>query len=189
MLRDLRPGATVRILNIKDFTISQAEVLQTTAPVPQLNLQITQQGVMPPRQVMSVKVRWNGKEALFNNIFADQPSSESNDGSGLVVCENEDALTNELRTAKANFASLIENQSYFKKGEKWCDEQLMMRDPVKQAEVQNAKQLDAIKQEFNGMLAEQNKKIGTLTDNVSTLTDSVNSLLQALAGNINKGKE
>lgn len=182
MLRDLRPGATVRILNIKDFTISQAEVLQTTAPTPQLNLQITQQGIMPPRQLMSVKVRWNGKEALFNNIFADLPSSESNDGSGLVVCENEDALTNELRTAKANFASLIENQSYFKKGEKWCDEQLMMRDPVKQAEVQNAKQLDAIRQEFNGIFAEQNNKI-------DALTDSVKSLLQALAGNNEKGKE
>ena len=182
MLRDLRPGATVRILNIKDFTISQAEVLQTTAPTPQLNLQITQQGVMPPRQVMSVRVRWNGKEALFNNIFADLPSSESNDGSGLVVCENDGALMNEFRTAKANFASLIENQSYFKKGEKWCDEQIMMRDPVKQAEAQNAKQLDAIKQEFNGILAEQNSKI-------DTLTESVNSLLQALAGNIKKGKE
>lgn len=171
------------MLNLKDFSISQAEVLQVTSPTPQLNLQITQQGVMPPRQLMSIRVKWNGKEVLLNNIYADQSSSESNDGSGLVVCENDTSLTNELRTAKANFASLIENQSYFEKGRDWCEEQITMRDPVKKAEYESARQVEAIRQQFEGIVSQQNAKI-------DTLTNSVNSLLQALGGmNTKKGKD
>ena len=188
MLRELRTGATIQILNLKDFSITPAEVLQVSATTPQLNLQITQQGVMPPRPLMSMRVKWNGREALFNNLFADQSASESNDGSGLVVCENETAVTNELRTAKANFASLIENQPYFEKGRDWCEAQITMRDPVKKAEYESAKQVEAIKQQFESVINEQNEKISALTDNVSTLTDSVKSLLQALGGN-KKGKE
>lgn len=181
MLRELRTGATIQILNLKDFSITPAEVLQVSATTPQLNLQITQQGVMPPRQVMSIRVKWNGREALFNNLYADQSSSESNDGSGLIVCENETAVTNELRSAKANFKSLIENQPYFEKGEAWCDEQITMRDPVKKAEYESAKQVEAIKQQFESVIDAQNAKI-------DSLTDSVKSLLQALGGQ-KKGKE
>lgn len=181
MLREIKAGAQIQILNLKEFSITQAEVLQVTPPTPQFNLQITAQGVMPPRQVMSMRVKWQGREVVFNNLYADLTSSESNDGNGIVVCENEAALTNELRTAKSNFTSLIENQSYFKKGEKWCDDQIALRDPVKQAEMQNARQVEAIKSEFNGILAEQNTKI-------DALTNSVNTLLQAL-GNQKKGKE
>lgn len=181
MLREIKAGAQIQILNLKDLSITQAEVLQVTPPTPQFNLQITAQGVMPPRQVMSMRVKWNGKEVVLNNLYADLTSSESNDGNGLVVCENEEALTNELRTAKSNFTSLIENQSYFKKGEKWCDEQIALRDPVKQAEMQSARQVEAIKQEFNGLLAEQNTKI-------DALTNSLNTLLQTL-GTTKKGKE
>lgn len=177
MLRELRAGAQIQIINLKDFTISPAEVLQVTAPIPQLNVQITQQGVMPPRQVMSIRVRWNGHESLFNNIYADQSSSESNDGSGLVVCENEAAVTNELRSAKANFKSLIDNQSYFEKGEKWCEEQITMRDPVKKAEYESARQVEAIKHQFEGILSEQNEKI-----------DKLSALLQQALGT-KKGKE
>lgn len=173
MLRELRAGAQIQILNLKDFTISPAEVLQVTPPTPQFNVQLTPNGVMPPRQVLSMRIKWNGHEVTLNNLYADLTSSESNDGSGIVVCENDDAVTSQLRTAKANFTSLIENQAYFKKGEKWCDEQITMRDPVKQAEVQSARQVEAIKQEFNGLLSEQNTKI-------DALTNSLNTLLQAL---------
>jgi hypothetical protein len=71
MLRELRTGATIQILNLKDFSITPAEVLQVSATTPQLNLQITQQGVMPPRPLMSIRVKWNGREALFNHLYAD----------------------------------------------------------------------------------------------------------------------
>ena len=177
MLRELRAGAQIQIVNLKDFTVSQAEVLQVTPPAPQFNMQITPQGVMPPRQVLSMKIRWNGREVTLNNLYADLTSSESNDGSGIVVCENDAAVANELRSAKANFTSLIDNQEYFKRGEAWCDEQLAMRDPVKKAEIQSARQVEAIKQQFEGVLAEQNEKI-----------DKMFALLQQSLGT-KKGKE
>jgi HJR/Mrr/RecB family endonuclease len=63
-----------------------------------------------------------------------------------------------------------------------------LRDPVKKAEYESAKQVEAIKQQFESVINAQNEKIGVLTDNVSTLTDNVKSLLQALGGN-KKGKE
>ena len=80
MLRDLHAGAQIQILNRKENTVTQAEVLQVTPPAPQFNVQVTPNGVMPPRQVMSMRVRWNGREAVFSNLFADVVSSESNDG-------------------------------------------------------------------------------------------------------------
>ena len=184
MLRDLKPGATIHILNLKDLSVSTASVMQTTHPVPQLNLQVTSQGVMPPRQLMSISVKWNGNESVFNNLCADLSSSESSDGSGLVVCETEDALTDEMRSAMAKFDSLIENQPYFHKAKDWLCDQLAMRDPVKKAELQNAKQVEAIKKEFGGIISEQNAKIDELTSVVSQLT----TLLQQSSAT-KKGKE
>ena len=133
---------------------------------------------MPPRPLMSMRVKWNGREALFNNLFADQSASESNDGSGLVVCENETAVTNELRTAKANFASLIENQPYFEKGRDWCEAQITMRDPVKKAEYESAKQVEAIKQQFESVINAQNEKIDSLTDSVKSLLVRLRTMCQ-----------
>lgn len=147
-----------------------------TPPQPQFNVQVTPQGVMPPRQVMSMRVRWNGHEAVFNNLYADLSSAEYQD-SGIVVCQNEEALLNELKSTKANYDYLISHQEEFKKGSEWCDEQITMRDPVRLAEMQNAKQVEAIKKEFGGILAEQNAKIEQLAS----------LLQQALAPK--KGKE
>lgn len=176
MLRELNAGATIQILNRKENSITQAEVLQVTPPTPQFNLQVTPQGVMPPRQVMSMRVRWQGREVVFNNIYADLTAAENADN-GIVVCQNEDALLNELKSTKANYDYLISHQDEFKKGSEWCDEQITMRDPVRNAELQNAKQVEAIKKEFGGIIAEQNAKIDQLTS----------LLQQALAPK--KGKE
>lgn len=176
MLRELNAGATIQILNRKDNTITQAEVLQVTPPTPQFNLQVTPQGMMPPRQVVSMRVRWQGREVVFNNIYADLTAAENPDN-GIVVCQDENALLNELKSTKANYDYLISHQDEFKKGSEWCDEQIMMRDPVRNAEMQNAKQVEAIKKEFGGIIAEQNAKIDQLTS----------LLQQALAPK--KGKE
>lgn len=184
MLRDLHAGATVQILNRKENTITQAEVLQATPPQPQFNIQVTPQGVMPPRQVMSMRLRWNGREVVFNNLYADLASAECTDGSGIVVCQDEQALLSELKSTKANFDYLVEHLPDFKKGSKWCEEQITMRDPVKNAEMQSQKQVELIKQEFGGILDSQNEKIEQLTNTVGQLT----SLLQNSLG-IEKGKE
>lgn len=180
MLRDLKTGATVQMLDLKELSVSQAEVVQVTPPIPQMNIQVTQNGVMPPRQLMSLRVRWNGKEALLNNVYADVSSSESSDGSGLVVCENEAALLNELRTGKSNFKSLLDNQGYFERGMAWCEEQIAMRDPVKKAELQSQRQVEEIRRQFEGIVSEQNAKI-------DGLTETLKSLVQALG--TKKGKE
>lgn len=179
MLRELHTGATVQILNRKENTITQAEVLQVTPPQPQFNIQVTPQGVMPPRQVMSMRLRWNGREVVFNGLYADVTSAECSDGSGIVVCQDENALLNELKSTQANYQYLVEHLEDFKKGYEWCGSQIAMRDPEKRAEAQSAMQVEAIKKEFGGIIAEQNTKIDQLTA----------LLQQALSGNGKKGKE
>lgn len=163
MLRDLKTGATIHILNRKENTISQAEVVQITAPAPQFNLQVTPQGVMPPRHVLSMRLRWNGRDVVFNNLFADQSSAECSDGSGIVVCQDDASLLNELKSSKSNVDYLVSNHDNFVKQSKWYEEQIAMRDPAKQAEIETAKQVEAIKSQFNDILAEQNAKIDQLT--------------------------
>lgn len=184
MLRDLHAGATIHILNRKDNTITQAEVLQVTPPSPQFNLQLTPNGVMPPRQVLSMRLRWQGREVVFNNLFADLSSAECADGSGIVVCQDDSALLNELKSSKANVDYLIDNQENFKKQQKWYEEQITMRDPVKNAEAQSARQVELIKQEFGGIIEEQNKKI----DSQNKKIDDFMALLQNALG-IKEGKE
>jgi uncharacterized coiled-coil protein SlyX len=179
MLRDLHAGATIHILNRKENTITQAEVLQVTPPAPQFNLQVTPQGVMPPRQVLSMRIKWNGREVVLNNLYADLSAAESQDGNGIVVCQDEAALLNELKSSKANVDYLIANADNFKRQSEWYDEQITKRDPVRNAEMQSAKQVEAIKNEFSGILAEQNSKIEQLTA----------LLQQALNGGNNKRKD
>lgn len=162
MLRDLHAGATIQILNRKENTITPAEVIQVTAPTPQFNMQVTPNGVMPPRQVLSMRLKWQGREVVFNNLYADLSAAESADGNGIVVCQDDAALLNELKSSKANVDYLIANADNFKKQAEWYDEQITMRDPVKNAEAQNAKQVEAIKKEFEGALAENRKEIAEL---------------------------
>lgn len=181
MLRDLHAGATIQILNRKDNTISQADVLQVTPPTPQFNIQLTPQGVMPPRQVMSMRVKWNGREVVLNNLYADLSAAESPDGNGIVVCQDENAMLNELKSSKANVDYLIANQDDFVRQSKWYEEQIIQRDPVRNAEAQSAKQVEAFKEQFGGIIAEQNNKI-------EALAQSVEALVQALGGK-RKGKE
>ena len=186
MLRDLHAGAQIQILNRKENTVTQAEVLQVTPPAPQFNVQVTPNGVMPPRQVMSMRVRWNGREAVFSNLFADVVSSESSDGNGIVVCQDEAALLNELKSSKANVDYLIANHDSFVKQSEWYDAQITMRDPVRNAEAQGARQVEAIRKEFGGIIGEQNAKIDGLTEALGNLTSL---LQQSLAGGNKKGKE
>lgn len=163
MLRDLHAGATVHILNRKDNTLTTAEVLQMTPPQPQFNFQLTPNGMMPPRQVLSMRLRWNGRDVVFNNLYADLASAECSDGSGIVVCQDENALLSELKSSKANVDYLIAHQEDFKKQSEWYEEQIDMRDPARNAEIQSARQVEAIKKEFSGIIAEQNSRIDELT--------------------------
>lgn len=176
MLRDVRIGSTLFVINKKEKSIGQAEVLQIAPSVPQF--QYNTNGIMPPRQTVAVRARFNGKEIVFNNLFADQMSCEDSGGNGIVVCESRDALVSELKAFKMNNDNIISRIDEFKENSSWCDEQLMQFDPVKQAEAQNAQQVESIKKEFADMLKDQNAKIDKLTSLVS----------EALGGSP-KGKE
>ena len=93
-------------------------------------------------------------------------------------------MLNELKSSKANVDYLIDNQENFKKQQKWYEEQITMRDPVKNAEAQSARQVELIKQEFGGIIEEQNKKI----DSQNKKIDDFMALLQNALG-IKEGKE
>ena len=164
------------VLNKKEKTIGTAEVLQAVPAQPQF--QYNANGIMPPRQTVAIRARFNGKEMVFNNLFADQVSCEDNGGNGIVVCESKDALVSELKAFKMNNDNIVSRIDEFKENSSWCDEQLLQFDPVKQAEAQNAQQVEAIKKEFAEILNAQNAKIDKLTSLVS----------EALGGS-SKGKE
>lgn len=164
------------ILNKKEKTIGQAEVLQAAPSTPQF--QYNTNGIMPPRQTIAVRAKFNGKEMVFNNLFADQASCEDNGGNGIVVCENKEALVAELKAFKMNNDNIISRIDEFKESSSWCDEQLLQYDPIKQAEAQNAHQVEVIKKEFAEILNAQNAKIDKLT-----------SLVSKALGGSSKGKE
>lgn len=178
MLRDIRIGATLFVINKKEKTIGQAEVLQIAPSTPQFQYS-PNGGVMPPRQTIAIRARFNGKELVFNNLYADQSSCEDSGGNGIVVCENKDSLLAEIKAFKTNNDNIISRMDEFKENSKWCDDLLTELDPVKQAEAQNAQQVEAIKKEFAGILSQQNAKIDELKSLVS----------QALGGSSSKGKE
>ena len=98
----------------------------------------------------------------MSNLYADLASAECSDGSGIVVCQDEAALLNELKSSKANVDYLVSHHDDFVKQSEWYDSQITMRDPVKNAELQSAKQVEAIKKEFEEVVNAQNAKINEL---------------------------
>lgn len=143
MLRDLKIGAILYVLDKKERTIGEAEVLQAVLSMTQFQYNPS----MPFRQTMAVRARYNGKEVVFNNLFADQSSCEDN-GNGIVVCENKDALLAELKSFKMTNDNLVSRMEEFVENSKWCDEQLVQLDPVKKAEAESAKQFDDFKKDL-----------------------------------------
>ena len=135
------------ILNKKEKSIAQAEVLQAMPSTPQFNTQFTPNGgLMPPRQTVSIRAKYNGKEVVFNNLFADLSSAEDN-SNGIVVCENKDTLLSEIKAFKTNNENILSQVDTFKDNVEWCDEQLVQLDPVRQAEVQNKHLTEIIEQQ------------------------------------------
>lgn len=162
MLRDLRIGSPIYILNKKEMSIEQAEVLQCAASAP-AQFGMFQNGNMPPRQTVDLRVRYGGKEIVFQKMFADLSSCEDVNGNGIVVCESKDSLLSEIKAFKMNTDNILSQREYYEKISRWCDEQIVGLDPVKQAEIQSAKQIEAIKNEFATMLNQRDSKIDELT--------------------------
>ena len=155
MLRDIRIGATLFVLNKKERTIGHAEVLQALPSTPQFQYNPN----MPIRQTVAIRAKMDGKEVVFNNLYADQVSCEDN-GGGIVVCENKDALVAELKAFKVTNDNIVSRMEEFSENSKWCDERLIELDPVRQAEVQNNQQISELRNEIAELRSLVSKSLG-----------------------------
>lgn len=162
MLKDIRQGAVLYILDKKNRVIGNAEVMQNPVLMPP-QFQYGQNGMIPQRQTMSLRIKYNGKESVLGGIYADVSSTESIDGSQIVICESKDALVSELKAFKIANDNIVENVDMYRDNSAWCDTVIAELDPVKQAEVQNAKQIEAIKDEFREVLKGYDEKFDKLT--------------------------
>ena len=184
MLRDVRQGATLFILDKKNRSIGRAEVMQQPVLSPP-QFQYTQSGMIPQRQTMAVRIRYEGKEFVLDRIYADQSSAESVDGNSIVICENNEALVSELKAFKMSNDNIVANIDTYKDNSAWCEEQLVKLDPVKQAEIQSSKQVEAIREEFNGIVSQQNKKL----EDVMSVVNGISEMLKSyIPNNDNGGK-
>lgn len=164
MLRDIRQGATLFILNKKDLSREQAEVLQVVPSTPQFNYAPNGGVMTPPRQTVTIRARYNGKEVVFNNLFADLSSVEDT-SNGIVVCENKDALLAEIKAFKMNNDNIVSQIDVYKKNSSWCDEQILQLDPVAKAEVEN--------RDLREIIQKQGEEILGLKSDIKSLLESL----------------
>lgn len=162
------------VLDKKEVKIGQAVVTNNVSQAP-----IYQNTMMPPVQTVNISFKYDGRDITFNGANANGFSAEEI-GSGLVICENENALLAEIRAFNKAKRDVLSQRERDEKIVAWCEEQESRLDPVKQAEASSKQQIEAIKKEFGEIVTSQNTKI-------DTLTNSVNALLQALG--TKKGKE
>lgn len=163
MLRDIRQGATLFILNKKELSREQAEVLQVVPSTPQFNY-APNGGMMTPRQTVTIRARYNGKEVVFNNLFADLTSTEDA-ANGIVVCESKEALLAEIKAFKMNNDNIVSQIELYKNNSAWCDEQILQLDPVAKAEVEN--------RDLREIIQKQGEEILGLKSDIKSLLESL----------------
>ena len=172
MLRDLRPGATLFVLDKKERKIGQAVVTNNVQNMLQFNQQMQQV------QTVNLSFKYDGRDITFNGVNATAASSEET-ASGLVVCESNDALLNEIKAYKTFNDTMLAKQQYFEETSKWCSEQILTLDPVEKVKAENEQQLNTMMGEFRNMF-----------NDLKAENAELRSRLDALGGGPNKkGKE
>lgn len=177
MLRDLRPGATLTVLDKKEVKIGQAVVTNNVSQVPLYT--------NPMMQTVNISFKYDGRDITFNGANANGFAAEDK-SCGLVICENDSALLSEVRMFNKEKQEILANRERDEKIVAWCEEQEARLDPVKQAEANNKQQVDAITKRFEEMFDQmkaENAEIKASNAELKSLLE------QALGGNKNKGKE
>lgn len=153
MLRDLRPGATLFVLDKKQRKIGQAVVTNNVQNMPQFTPQMQQ------TQTINLSFKYDNRDIVFVSVNATAASfDDASGGSGLVVCESNEALLNEIKSWRNYNEAMLAQQPYFKENSAWCESQMLELDPVQKVKAESQQQMNEMmsrfQQLFDAMKAE-----------------------------------
>ena len=160
------------VLDKKEMKIGQAVVTNNVQNMLQFNQQLQQV------QTVNLSFKYDGRDITFGGVNATAASSEEA-ASGLVVCESNEALLNEIKAYKTYNDTMIANLPNFEKNSVWCGEQILNLDPVEKVKAENEQQLNAVMGEFRSMFKEMKAENDELRSRLDALT----------SGSTKKGKE
>jgi hypothetical protein len=144
MLRDLRPGATLFVLDKKERKIGHAVV---TNNVPNMPFG----AYMAHPQTVNISFRYDDRDIVLTDVNATIASADDARGSGLVICESNEALINELRSYIAYNDDMASKQSYFEECSKWGKTQLAEIDPAQKMKSEYESQLNTLMGKYDEM--------------------------------------
>lgn len=152
MFSALRQGNIVYILDKSEgLTLKKGQVLSTTASTMMYNL--------TPNSLLTISIDINGETKEFNNIPAMQSSIQYNNGS-LIIIDNQELASTEVENIIKSSKEILNNTEYYEKLVTDGENVLKQLNPQFAKDKARDDEFNALKEQVGGM----ENKLNTIID-------------------------
>lgn len=149
MFQNLRSGSPFYLLYKNDPRLVVAEVKEVSLPVPQFGITY-QSGLMSqPRNTVDIKVSIDGEDMTLQKIPADLSIADF--GSGMVVSDDGDAISNEISALMKNSEKSLSERPKHEHIVAECKKMLGVLNPHLAKETEQEKRIEQLTNEFSEM--------------------------------------
>lgn len=164
------------VLDKKEGKIGQAVVTNNMQDVPY-------GAFMQQPQTMTLSFKYDNRDIVLTKVNATAASADDAMGSGLVVCESNDSLVNEVKAYVAYNEDMAAKKPYFEDRAKWGKSVLADIDPAQKVKAEYESQLQTIMSKYDEMF----NKMKAENDDLRSRNDNLMSRLESR--DTKKGKE
>ena len=164
MLRDLRVGTIIYVLNKREPKLEIGEVTDTKLS---LAPQTFTGGVLQPqRPLVDITATFGTETRNYRQVPADVAIADFSK-EGIVITDNKEQMVNEIESLKKLSKRLVEEVDRHKKIVKDCDRLLAELDPQVKEKAQQSQDIENLKTQMGNM----NTQLAQITSLLKTLSN------------------
>ena len=162
MFQGLRESSPFYILYKSEPRLEVGEVISVSSPVPQFgNITYQSGNLVPPKNVVDVKVSINGESVDFQKLPADASIADFG-SNGIVVSESRDAIINEISGFKKASERVLADVERHKHVVTERDTMLTLLNPQLKREAEQAEEIENLKRGMSDLRGDMNDIKGML---------------------------
>ena len=158
MFQGLSQGATLYILDKNEPRLERGRIISVNTHLPQFNP--TQPQAMLNGMVTDLTVAVGDDTIPFAGVPANASMANFPD-KGLFISEDQGMAVNEITSMRDSSKRIVDSYDAHKKMVERCDALLLSLNPEKQKELQNAKEMEALRGELAEMKRMLSAMLGT----------------------------
>lgn len=163
MLRDLRVGAVIYVLNKREPRLEIGEVTDAKLSIaPQT---FTGGVLQPQRPLVDIAATFGTETRNYKQVPADVAIADFSK-EGIVISESKEQMVNEIESLKKLSKKLVDEVDRHKKIIKDCDKLLSELDPAIKEKAQQTQEIETLKTQM-GAMSNQLSQITTLLQNLN----------------------